>query len=99
LAGGNAARDYARLLNDARLEAKALNLGSDLYRMIEYVNAEAKSGSEYSVERTVKRYHDRFADSGAVACAKLALAVSMDGRNGFKRPILEALAAMIERRD
>jgi signal transduction histidine kinase len=87
-------RDYGKLVRSARSEADTLGVGQDVEAMLSAFRAEFLKEDWTGLERLVKVFHDRFSDAGAEAGAKLALAVSMDLRNGMGREIDSALAAL-----
>ncbi|MBU0928015.1 MAG: hypothetical protein KKA67_09720, partial [Spirochaetes bacterium] len=92
---GSAERDYSGLLDQSAAESAELGLVDEFDIMLSTISDAAAAGDSASIERMAKRYHDGFADAGAVACAKLALAISLDVRKGVDKRIATALSMRI----
>ena len=91
-------RDYQGLFDAALCEASSKGLSGELAAAVEQIGSVSRDGDWETMERLAKRFHDGFADGGAVACAKLALAVSIDTRNGGGSNVAKELETIFRRR-
>lgn len=91
-------RDYGALFASAKDEAEAAGLGAELATLAADMGRALLDEDRTLTERLAKKAHDRFADAGALRCARFALAVSMDARKGNVHYLATTLLDLAERR-
>jgi signal transduction histidine kinase len=87
-------RNYDKLVHSAQLEAEAMSIQGELVELLSKLVSDLAEKDLTDTERLAKTFHNRFSDVGANACAKLALAVSMDIRNGLGQELCSVLATL-----
>jgi len=92
-------RDYSRLYSAAEAEANSKNLKAELDAFIVDMGSGLAKENDTALERVMKKYHDGFADAGALECAKLALAISINVRKVGARAMTERLSTIFDRRE
>jgi signal transduction histidine kinase len=92
-------RDYSRLYSAAEVEAKSKNIKTELDAFVADIGTGLARENDSALERIMKKYHDGFADAGALECAKLALAISINVRKVGAKAMAERLSTIFDRRE
>jgi len=91
-------RDYSRLYSAAEVEARSRNLSQELEAFVKDIGTGLAKENDSALERVMKKYHDGFADAGALECAKFALAISINARKVGAKAMAERLSTIFDRR-